>query len=87
MTLLARLVGILLIGAALVLLGKNIFLTTQPNPWFWQGIVAQATVGLITLGAALIMFLKGSARMIGTILIASGILIVFLTEPLCTESA
>jgi hypothetical protein len=67
-------IGLMLLGV--YLLGKNIFFTTNANPYFWRGIAADISVLALTSGVVSLFMLPKTEKIVGWILIGFGVVFV-----------
>lgn len=58
-------------------LGQNIYFTTNPSPYWWRGIKADASILFLTSGIGLFLFMPRDGKILGAIALAIGILLVF----------
>ncbi|AFY65134.1 hypothetical protein [Geitlerinema sp. PCC 7407] len=80
MRLLVQLLGFGLMLLGLYYLGKNIFFTTSVSPYWWRGIAADLSVLSLTFGVAMLAILPRSAKTLGFVCIAFGILMVIVSS-------
>jgi hypothetical protein len=71
-------IGLMLLGV--YFLGRNIIFTTNVSPYFWRGIAADLSVFSLTAGVIALFFLPQTAKFFGWVLIALGIVCVFLSS-------
>lgn len=76
----ARLSGFCLLIFSVYLLGRNIFFTTNPYPYWWRGIAADASILLLTGGILGLFFLPRGTRDLGWISIGIGTVLVFFSS-------
>ncbi|HEY9761022.1 MAG TPA: hypothetical protein V6D07_00780 [Trichocoleus sp.] len=75
---LQRLTGIALTTLGLYFLAKNILVTTNPQPYWWRGFMADSSILLLALGLLMLVLIPFSAlRQIGSIFFVVGVLCVF----------
>ncbi|ASC72253.1 hypothetical protein XM38_032080 [Halomicronema hongdechloris C2206] len=81
MRFLIQLIGLGLLLLGLYFLGKNIFFTTNVNPYWWRGIAADVSILFLSLGiVTLLLAPLGAAKQLGWVLIALGVLCVFVSS-------
>lgn len=74
---LLKLIGLMLILLGIYFLGKNIFFTTNPYPYWWRGITADASILALVSGVVLLFALPKDIRDLGWLPIIIGIILVF----------
>ncbi|MCT0253645.1 MULTISPECIES: hypothetical protein [unclassified Synechocystis] len=80
MALIARLIGVILIGTGIYFLGNNIIFTTNVYPYFWRGIAADGSILALIAGVMMLVFLPAREKSWGWIPIIIGIVLVFLSS-------
>ncbi len=80
MRLLSKLIGFGLLLTGLYFLGQNIYFTTNVYPYWWRGIAADFSILSLTLGIVLLFILPSRDKTIGWIIMAIGVLFVFLSS-------
>ncbi|MBE9195103.1 hypothetical protein IQ219_07220 [Synechocystis sp. LEGE 06083] len=80
MALLARLIGIVLIGTGIYFLGNNIIFTTNVYPYFWRGIAADGSILALIAGVMMLVFLPAREKSWGWIPIIIGVVLVFFSS-------
>lgn len=71
-----QLLGIGFMFLGVYLLGKNIFFTTNTNPYFWRGIAADVSVFALTSGVVGLFMLPKTLKYFSFILIIVGVVFV-----------
>lgn len=79
MRFLGKLVGLALVLAGIYFLGQNILFTTRISPYWWQDLSASGSVLAILAGIVTALYGDRSIRNAGWLLIALGILLVFVS--------
>lgn len=77
MRLIGKLIGLTLLLLGVYFLGQNIYFTTNPYPYWWRGISADASILFLTLGVMLFFLLPRREKTLSGIVIAIGILLIF----------
>jgi len=77
MRLILRLIGFALLLLGLYFLGKNIYFSTNPYPYWWRGIAADGSIILLTLGVVTFFVTPVRDKLVSGIIIALGILLIF----------
>ena len=77
MRLILRLIGLALLLVGIYFLGQNIYFSTNPYPYWWRGIAADASILSLTIGVLLFFILPRSNKDLSIGAIALGILLVF----------
>jgi hypothetical protein len=80
MALIARLIGVILIGAGIYFLGNNIIFTTNVYPYFWRGIAADGSILALIAGVMMLVFLPAREKSWGWIPIIIGVVLVFFSS-------
>jgi hypothetical protein len=80
MALIARLIGVILIGAGIYFLGNNIIFTTNVYPYFWRGIAADGSILALIAGVMMLIFLPAREKSWGWIPIIIGVVLVFFSS-------
>ncbi|AGF53354.1 sll0442 [Synechocystis sp. PCC 6803] len=80
MALIARLIGIVLIGTGIYFLGNNIIFTTNVYPYFWRGIAADGSILALIAGVMMLVFLPAREKSWGWIPIIIGVVLVFFSS-------
>lgn len=80
MALIARLIGIILIGTGIYFLGNNIIFTTNVYPYFWRGIAADGSILALIAGVMMLVFLPAKEKSWGWIPIIIGVVLVFFSS-------
>jgi hypothetical protein len=80
MALIARLIGIILMGTGIYFLGNNIIFTTNVYPYFWRGIAADGSILALIAGVMMLVFLPAREKSWGWIPIIIGIVLVFFSS-------
>jgi hypothetical protein len=80
MALIARLIGIILIGTGIYFLGNNIIFTTNVYPYFWRGIAADGSILALIAGVMMLVFLPAREKSWGWIPIIIGVVLVFFSS-------
>jgi hypothetical protein len=80
MALIARLIGIILIGTGIYFLGNNIIFTTNVYPYFWRGIAADGSILALIAGVMMLVFLPTRQKSWGWIPIIIGVVLVFFSS-------
>jgi uncharacterized membrane protein YqhA len=80
MRFLLRLIGFGLLILGIYFLSQNIFFTTNPYPYWWRGIAADTSVLALISGVLMLVFLPTDSKNLGWILVAIGIILVFLSS-------
>lgn len=80
MALIARLIGIILIGTGIYFLGNNIIFTTNVYPYFWRGIAADGSILALITGVMMLVFLPPREKSWGWIPIIIGVVLVFFSS-------
>lgn len=75
---LQRLIGIAFTILGICFLAKNILITTNPEPYWWRGFMADGSILLLALGILMLVLIPfSSLRQIGSIFFVVGVLCVF----------
>lgn len=77
MRLITKLIGLALLLLGVYFLGQNIYFTTNPYPYWWRGISADASILLLTSGTLLFFVLPRREKMLSGVVIAMGIVLIF----------
>ncbi len=77
MRLILRLIGLALLLLGIYFLGQNIHFTTNPYPYWWRGISADASILFLITGVLMFFALPSRDKFLSGIVIAIGILLVF----------
>ncbi|WP_036486763.1 hypothetical protein [Myxosarcina sp. GI1] len=77
MRLLIRLTGLALLLLGIYYLGQNIYFSTNPYPYWWRGIAADASILFLTTGILMFFALPSRDKVLSGIAIAIGILLIF----------
>jgi len=77
MRLILRLIGLALLLVGIYFLGQNIYFSTNPSPYWWRGVAADASILSLTIGVLLFFILPRSNKDLSIGAIALGILFVF----------
>ncbi|ASC69474.1 hypothetical protein XM38_004010 [Halomicronema hongdechloris C2206] len=81
MRFLMQLIGLALMLLGIYFLGKNIFFTTNVSPYWWRGIAADASIFLLVGGIFLLILMPlGFLKNLGWVLVAAGILCIFVSS-------
>lgn len=80
MALIARVIGVILIGAGIYFLGNNIIFTTNVYPYFWRGIAADGSILALIAGVMMLVFLPAREKSWGWIPIIIGVVLVFFSS-------
>lgn len=80
MRLILRLIGLALLLLGIYFLGQNIYFSTHSYPYWWRGIAADASILSLTIGTLLFFILPRSNRDFSFIVIAIGILLIFVSS-------
>ena len=80
MRLIFRLIGLGLLLVGVYFLGQNIYFSTNPYPYWWRGIAADASILSLTTGVLLFFILPRSNKDLSIGAIALGILLVFVSS-------
>ncbi|MGK7938340.1 MAG: hypothetical protein AB4206_21455 [Xenococcaceae cyanobacterium] len=80
MRLLVRLIGLILILLGVYFLGENIHFTTNPYPFWWRGIAADASILFLTLGVLMLFALPSQDKSLAFAAIAVGIILIFFSS-------
>jgi len=76
---LSKLAGLLLMLFGIYFLGQNIYYTTNPHPYWWRGVKADGSILSLTAGVAMLFLLPREGKILGTIAIILGVILVFLS--------
>ncbi|NJL49410.1 MAG: hypothetical protein HC929_20650 [Leptolyngbyaceae cyanobacterium SM2_5_2] len=76
MRFLSYILGLALILVGLYFLGKNIIFTTHAYPW-WRSVAADLSVISLCIGVFALVFLPSSAKALGWVAVAFGVVCVF----------
>ncbi|NET31120.1 MAG: hypothetical protein F6K19_03860 [Cyanothece sp. SIO1E1] len=79
MRILTKLIGLALLLGGIYFLGQNILFTTQISPYWWRDISAASAVIAVTGGAISLMYFGRGAHSFGWVLVALGIVLVFVS--------
>ena len=77
MKLIIRLIGLGLLLLGIYFLGKNIYFSTNPYPYWWRGVAADGSILSLTIGVLLFFILPRSNKDLSILAIAIGILLIF----------
>lgn len=77
MALILRLIGLVLLLLGIYFLGQNIYFSTNPYPYWWRGLSADASILFLTSGVLLFFVLPRRDKMLSGIVIAIGIILIF----------
>ena len=77
MRLISRLIGLALLLLGVYFLGQNIYFSTNPYPYWWRGISADASILFLTTGVLLFFILPRREKMLSAIAVAIGIVLIF----------
>ena len=77
MRLILRLIGLALLLVGIYFLGQNIYFSTNPFPYWWRGIAADASIISLTIGVLLFFILPRTNKDLSIGAIVIGILLVF----------
>ena len=77
MKLIVRLIGLGLLLVGTYFLGKNIYFSTNPYPYWWRGVAADGSILSLTIGVLLFFILPRSNKDLSILAIAIGILLIF----------
>ena len=72
-----RLIGLGLLLVGIYFLGQNIYFSTNPYPYWWRGVAADASILSLTIGILLFFILPLTNKSLSIAAIAIGILLVF----------
>lgn len=72
-----RLIGLGLLLLGIYFLGQNIYFSTNPYPYWWRGVAADASIISLTIGVLLFFILPRTNKSLSIAAIAIGILLVF----------
>ena len=72
-----RLIGLALLLVGIYFLGQNIYFSTNPYPYWWRGIAADASILSLTVGILLFFILPRSNKDFSILAIAIGIILIF----------
>lgn len=75
-----RLLGLGLLILGVYFLGQNIIFTTNPYPYWWRGIAADASIIALITGILMLVFLPRNIKSSGWIPVIVGIVLVFLSS-------
>jgi hypothetical protein len=75
-----RLSGLGLLILGIYILGQNIVFTTNPSPYWWRGVAADASIISLIVGVLMLVFLPRGSKNIGWLPIVLGIILVFLSS-------
>lgn len=74
-----KIVGLLLFVVGIYFLGKNVMFSTYYSPFFWRNLPAMGSVLAVASGTISLICFPRQTGSFGWILIAAGILLVFLS--------
>lgn len=72
-----RLIGLALLLVGIYFLGQNIYFSTNPYPYWWRGIAADASILSLTIGVLLFFILPRSNKDFSIFAITIGIILIF----------
>lgn len=72
-----KLIGLTLLLLGVYFLGQNIYFTTNPYPYWWRGISADASILFLTSGVLLFFVLPSRDKILSGVAIAIGIILIF----------
>ena len=80
MRLLLRVLGFGFLILGIYFLGRDIFFTTNPYPYWWRGIAADTSIISLMAGVLILVFSPRETKSLGWIPVVIGIILVFLSS-------